>query len=157
MTNYDEMVAEKVMGWTIHQVQSGGYPRMWVDEAGVLTGWALDQWPPGSGDPYSDNYAGDAPIVFTPNGIFEPTTKIAAAMQAYDAIKDKWNIEIGHADVTEPIAGFKVGWYVLMWPRNIELKSEDCPEAYSEDNLPLAICLAALKAVNDETTHSHNE
>lgn len=124
----DALVAEKVMGEGVPD----GYERVgdhWekeepiFDDDGAYTrSWQIVEWP----------------------ALY--STHIAGAWQVVERLAEKWDWEIGFANLTEELAGMKRGWYALL------VTAEDyCgqPVAYGE-TAPLAICLAALKAVGVE-------
>ena len=70
------------------------------------------------------------------------------ALAVYDTIKSDWNIEIGHGDVTEPVAEFPIGWYAMLMRREPD-DNDDWPFAYGE-TLAIALCRVLLKAVVKE-------
>ena len=70
-----------------------------------------------------------------------------SAFKACEAIKADWDIEIGHsAKLTESIAGFAIGWYVMLLPANHNMQC-GWPLVYARnlDDLPDAIYKAVLE------------
>jgi hypothetical protein len=132
----DRLVAEEVMGWTIYD--DGGEPHRWLGGDGLLTGWALDEWSDGYFDEYSPHYAGDAPALFTPHGVFRPSVDIAAAWLVFErmtelifcsSVGNNGNKHAAHIDCRF--------WNEADGRRGISIAR----------TAPLAICRAALKAI----------
>ena len=140
-TEMDVRVA-RAMGWTLNEA---GYPvNFWMGTDGMATGYCDSPWPEDA-----ERY-GDAPMLFSGEGVWSPSTDIAAAWQVVEHVcgpagDDAWtgprlqlNYEHGAAhaifDMLEDY-GYSVP--------NSEGRAETVPEA---------ICLAFLAAVE-----AHND
>lgn len=150
----NQLIAEEIMGWAVRGKDSKSgprtahrfvekaaldsvYPRMWLGADGLLTGWALDEWPEGTFDEHSPHYAGDAPALFTPNGVFRPSVDWAAAglvIERLANLRDFLSWELRYATHAE-------FHFSVLYAAPIITRSANAETA------PLAVCRAALKVI----------
>lgn len=131
------LVAEKVLGWTLWD---GGFPvKFWIGPDGLLTGWCDSDWP-GTGE------WGDAPGLFSDNGVWRPRIDIAATWVIVKALAQKdWHLVLyAPGTYTDEGLGPGKGWTALFY--QAEGGWYKCEGAFDIETEHTAICLAALKA-----------
>ena len=138
----DALVAENVMGWILDPEY--GDPGLWKDSTGMLTGWCSKEWSEESFDDHSPHYAGCAPELFTPKGIFRPSANWSATGDVVEALKAR-----GIYMHLDNESGYEIMLFNSncgSWDRN---GVQDALLAdIRAETFQLAVCRAALKAVN---------
>jgi len=131
----DALVAEW-MGW---RLEDTGHPvKFWVDQDNLLTGWCDSDWRADMVD------WGDAPELFSGNGAWRPSTDWTAAGIVVEKMitRTSWECYLTHQ--------FD-GWDCLF-------SAPDKLDAHGTgQSLPLAICLAALKAKGSQKREESND
>ncbi len=148
----DVLVAEKVMGWTlVHPDDASDYPGLWIGSNGMLTGRCSEEWSEKSFDEHSPYSSGCAPALFTPAGVFQPSTDISAAFPVLLRLR-----ELGFSYRIYSIGG-QVGAGCNVWGG----PKDNYWFAYPESGLfveaptaELAICRAALTVMAQSATHT---
>ena len=101
-TEMDVRVA-RAMGWTLNEA---GYPvNFWMGTDGMATGYCDSPWPEDA-----ERY-GDAPMLFSGEGVWSPSTDIAAARAMEDWIAGQGHLVIKYALAMDD---------VLLTDRNID-------------------------------------
>jgi hypothetical protein len=133
----DVLVAE-AMGWTLRK---SGYPvNFWLDAGDVSTGYCDQPWPDDI-----ERY-GDAPEIFSPKGVWNPQSNIIDALNVVVWMEQKgfW------CQMRTPFDVVGGKWYNGYWagftPHGTSGWNMTPDHWTSAETLPLAICLAFLKA-----------
>lgn len=142
---FDRLIAEEVMGWTVCEDDNGS---LWLGTDGIVNGWAFSEWRDTDDPEMTDICRCEFIKRWMPRGVFRPSVDWAAAGVVFEKMP-----ELGHffslfhgRGYDDSVTRWEPdGFTVCVWYPNGKATLFDS----EADTAPLAICRAALKVVTN--------